>query len=232
MQNYDNQLIKKYIEESTSFAEVLRKLDVDPRGRNYKIVKDAINELTIDISHFLGKAHSKNTTQRTISWSEILVENSDYILDTGRKRRLIKEGFIEEKCYGKGCGVNSWLGKPLSLQLDHINGNHTDNRIENLRLLCPNCHSQTETFCGKNTTKSKKNKDKNTCKCGKPKSIQSLMCQECFNRTKFDKLTKITWPTNDDLVAMVENSNIYQVSKKLGVSFHAVKKRLKNRGLL
>jgi hypothetical protein len=232
MQNYDNQLIKKYIEESTSFAEVLRKLDIDPRGRNYNVVKDAIDELSIDISHFLGKAHFKNTKQKTIPWSEILVKNSHSILGTDRKRRLIKEGLLQNRCYGDNCGINSWLGKSLSLQLDHINGDNTDNRIENIRLLCPNCHSQTETFCGKNTTKSKKNKGKNICKCGKPKAIQSQMCQECFNKTKFDKLTKITWPSNDDLVAMVNGSNIYQVSKKLGVSFHAVKKRLKNRGLL
>ena len=65
------------------------------------------------------------------------------------KIRLFKEGLLEEKC--AICGnLGEWNDKPLSLVIDHINGNHSDNRIENLRILCPNCHSQTETFAGKN----------------------------------------------------------------------------------
>ena len=64
------------------------------------------------------------------------------------KARLIKEGYIEYKC--AICGIKDWLGQPLSLQLDHINGINDDHRLENLRLLCPNCHSQTDTYAGKN----------------------------------------------------------------------------------
>jgi len=56
-------------------------------------------------------------------------------------------GLLEYKC--SICGINTWLNKPLTLQLDHINGDNRDNRIEILRLLCPNCHSQTDNFCGK-----------------------------------------------------------------------------------
>lgn len=69
---------------------------------------------------------------------------------TGKlKARLIKEQVIENKCVG--CGISEWNAKPITLQLDHINGNSSDHRLENLRLLCPNCHSQTDTWCGKNT---------------------------------------------------------------------------------
>lgn len=63
---------------------------------------------------------------------------------------ILREGLLEAKCYEEGCGLTEWRGKPISLQLDHINGDNFDHRIENLRLLCPNCHSQTETFAGKN----------------------------------------------------------------------------------
>ena len=64
------------------------------------------------------------------------------------KIRLVKEKRLEYKC--ALCGISEWQGQPLSLQLDHINGKHNDHRIENLRFLCPNCHSQTETYAGKN----------------------------------------------------------------------------------
>jgi len=87
---------------------------------------------------------------RFIPLSEILVENSGYTNIARLKIRLLREGLLEAKCYGEGCGLTEWRGQPISLQLDHINGDNLDHRIENLRLLCPNCHSQTETFAGKN----------------------------------------------------------------------------------
>ena len=64
------------------------------------------------------------------------------------RKRLVREGFLIYEC--AFCGINKWRGRPLSLELDHINGNKHDNWFENLRLLCPNCHSQTETFSGRN----------------------------------------------------------------------------------
>jgi hypothetical protein len=231
MTNYDDKLIVKYISESATIAEVLRKLNLDPRGRNYEIVNGIIKKYKLDSSHFLGKSHRKNTKQKSVSWEEILVENSGVILNAKRKKRLIKEGYLHHKCYNENCGINSWLGKDLSLQLDHINGDHFDHRIENLRLLCPNCHSQTETFAGRNIKKTKTS-IKNTCQCGREKHFQSKTCATCFNKTKLDKLTKIVWPSNDELLLMIEQSNTLQVSKKLGVSSNAIKKRLKNRGLI
>jgi 5-methylcytosine-specific restriction endonuclease McrA len=80
---------------------------------------------------------------------EILVENSTYTNRTALKTRLLKEGLITYECAickNKG----EWNGNPLTLQLDHINGINNDHRLENLRFLCPNCHSQTNTFSGRN----------------------------------------------------------------------------------
>lgn len=69
------------------------------------------------------------------------------------KRRLTKAGILAEVC--NICGISEWQGNKLSLQLDHIDGNNKNNLVDNLRLLCPNCHSQTDTFCGKNVKRSK-----------------------------------------------------------------------------
>ena len=80
---------------------------------------------------------------------EILVEDSPHKDTTSLKKRLIKEGLLENRC--SVCGINDkWNGNPLVLHLDHINGKNNDNRLHNLRMLCPNCHSQTGTYCGRN----------------------------------------------------------------------------------
>ena len=86
--------------------------------------------------------------------SEILIENSTYKSTTSLKSRLIKEGIKEVKC--ECCGNKEWQGKPIPLELHHIDGNHSNLKLENLQLLCPNCHALTDNYKGKNITKFKK----------------------------------------------------------------------------
>ena len=140
------------VKNSLTISEVCRKLKIKENGGNFKSINNKIKINKIDISHFTGKAW--NTGDRFIhngikySTIDILVENSTYSR-YHLKNRLINEGLIEYKCLicdNRG----EWLNNKLVLQLDHINGKNDDNRIENLRLLCPNCHSQTSTFSGNN----------------------------------------------------------------------------------
>ena len=136
----DEELINAVI-SSCSMAQVLRAINLSPSGSNYKFVKSKIKSFKLDTSHFLGQAWSKGTTRNyipKISFDKILVKNSSYLWTSSLKRRLLKEGLLEDKCYK--CGITEWLGASLSLQLEHKNGDNTDNRIENLTLLCPNCH--------------------------------------------------------------------------------------------
>jgi len=86
--------------------------------------------------------------KRKISMNDILVKDSSYARHN-LKRRILEEGLIQYKCLYCGLG-NEWNNKPIVLQLDHINGVNNDHRLENLRFLCPNCHSQQDTYAAKN----------------------------------------------------------------------------------
>lgn len=129
---------------------MLRALGLTTRGgSSLDILKRRISELQCSVEHFGQKAKMKSYNQR-YTLEEILVENSSYMNISSLKRRLIKEKRLEYKC--ECCGISTWRNKSLTLQLDHINGKYNDHRIENLRFLCPNCHSQTDTYAGRNKT--------------------------------------------------------------------------------
>lgn len=145
----DEQLAEA-VRTSQTTADVIRKLGLAVRAGNYRTVTKYIKKLRLDTTHWLGCAHlrgKEHNHRRKRSLSDILVKGSTYTSIHRLKQRLIRQGLLTEQC--DECGINQWRDKALSLQLEHINGQHDDHRIENLRLLCPNCHSQTATFCKK-----------------------------------------------------------------------------------
>ena len=140
--------LEQIVSSSITFAEVMIKLGYTKnRGNSVNGLKKYLDSLNIDYSHFKGKAHGTSNTA-IYKLNEILIKDTPYTNMTSLKRRILNANLLEYKC--AICGICEWQNKPLILQLDHINGDNKDNRLENLRLLCPNCHSQTETFCGKN----------------------------------------------------------------------------------
>lgn len=141
---------RQLIKESYSYNEVLRKINMGHGRSSNDIIKRRCQQLDISCEHF---KKTGNKACPRYSLKEILIEESTYTNSNRLKIRLINEGLLKEECYI--CGNKGiWLNKPLSLQLDHINGIHNDNRIENLRILCPNCHTQTETYGSKRGAKS------------------------------------------------------------------------------
>jgi hypothetical protein len=153
----DEQFIEA-VKSSYSIAEVLKKLNLALAGGSYKTFYATIKDRKIDISHFIGQGHLKGKKHEwspTRKLEDILIVNSPHSKSSSLKKRLIKEGLLINKCAGinTNCGISEWHGMKLSLHLDHINGINTDNRIENLRILCPNCHSQTNTYCVKKVKK-------------------------------------------------------------------------------
>jgi hypothetical protein len=146
----DEQFIEA-VRDGRSVRGVLQAIGLHPTGANYKTVSDAVARLGLDTSHWKGQGYLKglshNFSRRT-PMEEILVENSTFHNLTHLKARLVKAGLLEKRC--SICGLVEWLGKPISLVLDHINGVNNDHRLANLRFLCPNCNSQQDTFAGRN----------------------------------------------------------------------------------
>lgn len=136
--------LKEAIKRSLSFRQVLYKLGLREAGGNYKQIKKYIKEYNLNISHFKGRGWSaglKGIGKPRLSLEQILVKNS-FFQSFKLKKRLFNVGLKPQKCEQCGWAKRTKNGY-LPLELDHINGDHHDNRLENLRILCPNCHSLT-----------------------------------------------------------------------------------------
>jgi hypothetical protein len=149
---------EEIIKKCLSKAQVCRELGMVPAGGSYKAIDSKIRLWNIDISHFTGQGWNQGIyykqIRKTIPLEEILVENSTYSCNRVLKKRLIKEKLKVYKC--ECCGISEWNNKPITLELNHIDGINNNYRLENIEFLCPNCHSQTNNFRGKNKKKSAK----------------------------------------------------------------------------
>ena len=150
----EKEIMQKIFDESSTKGEILLRLGFSPNsGTMRQKLNERIDIGDIDLTIFnsnnkklISEKNSKNTA---IPLEDILIENSTYTNMTHLKKKLLDNKVMEYKCVL--CGNNGyWNDKPLTLQLDHINGKHNDHRLCNLRFLCPNRHSQTDTYAGKN----------------------------------------------------------------------------------
>lgn len=147
--NTDEEFIKA-VKENVSIRSALGALGLKASGANYKGFRRRVEDLNLDTSHFTGQHGASPPIVTKWDLKDILVVDSPYKGGSfALKKRLMREG-VFSSCKCAICGLRGWLGKKISLHLDHINGINNDHRLENLRLLCPNCHSQTSTYAGKN----------------------------------------------------------------------------------
>lgn len=146
------ELVKQYLPLSNSLNHLCNNLGLRGVDGYYKKLKRIIKEQNLSTEHFgtikvtpMGNSRNKYTA---MSDEEFFINGQNRARNSIIKR-LIEGNYKEYKC--ESCGINEWDGKPLKLQIHHINGNHSDNRVENIQLLCPNCHTQTDTYARHNT---------------------------------------------------------------------------------
>lgn len=154
-EKWSKENLEKIVKENLSYAGVLRALGLEPKGGNYPTLKRKIKEYNIDTSHMTGQAWNQGDRFKQFnsvqSLKDILIINSHYTNMNKLRQRLIKENYKEYRC--ERCQKIEWEGQPIPLELHHINGIRDDLRIENLQILCPNCHALTDNYRGKGLNK-------------------------------------------------------------------------------
>ena len=206
--------IKEVIPQCINFTEVLEMLSIPRQGNNSNTLKRLLDENNIDYSHFTGRARVYNNTSTSIN--EYL--SNRVKITSGKLRiKLLAEGLKENKC--EICGITKWHGKPIVCQLHHIDGNNQNNNLENLQILYPNCHSQTENYCGSANV----NKTKYYCKdCGKEINKGSVYCTICSH--KHTRKVKDR-PSKEKLLQdFKELKSFVKIGAKYGVSDNAIRK--------
>lgn len=214
------------VAKSTNFMDIYRNLGFDDKRNVYgwerQRLKQLLGKYEISYEHFTARK-SKGEQQPERPLEELLVFGTN--AQSGLlKRRLIGAGLLEYKC--SVCGIVDWNGQKLTLQLDHIDGCPKNNVIENLRILCPNCHSQTKTYGGKN----RDGRNPTVCACGGTKTSDSTQCRACWAKVAAGNPT-IAWPETDVLCKLLQEQGSPETAKELGCTTKAIRRRLVKLGI-
>jgi hypothetical protein len=222
--------LRAAIAQGLCWADALRFLGYEVKGANYRTLQRHARRWDISTDHFDKNAGRKRAGQsQQIPLERVLVKGSTYA--RGKlKRRLLAMGLKQPICEMCGQGEN-WNGRRMSLILDHINGVADDHRLENLRMLCPNCAAALDTHCGRNTPRSR------VCPgCGgsfEPRNVQHRYCSmRCWGRvaaksyrgSPHPNARKVPRPSYDQLMEDLKSMSLLAVGRKYGVSDNAVRK--------
>jgi hypothetical protein len=227
---YTEQQVRDAVANSPSLTAVLRLLGLRPAGGNHRTLRKLIELYGISTDHFHPNWVMRGPRPRKARpLHEVLVENSLYSR-AKLKERLYDSGLLRRRCGLCGQG-EEWHGRQMSLILDHINGVATDNRFENLRIVCPNCAATLDTHCGR---KNRLDREPRTClHCGRefvPKYASHRYCSQICGihskgpREPRPERRKVERPSYEQLMADVQSTSFMAIGRKYGVSDKAVRK--------
>lgn len=239
---YKKENLEKVVKESFSYAEVLRKIGLVDVGSNFHTLKKYIVKYDLDTTHFTGQLWNKGKTETndprvSVIPIEKIFSNELGIRTPNLKDKLFKLGYKERRCEICGCD-ETWQGKHLTLELHHIDGNHYNNSLENLQILCPNCHSQTDSYKKRTEIRKKKpeyeiiDKSKHICLyCGKEfhgKKNRKYCSSECSEKAH----NSISFTKDELEELMSRHATFTSMAKEKNVSRTTIKNYLVKYGLV
>lgn len=225
---YSRELLEEVVARSKCWREVCEALDIPPATGSQSHLTRRAKQLGINSSHFIGQAWNKGRT------FPLLRRPVEYYLFKGStvrspllKKKLIQAGIKKEAC--EICGNTEWNNRKIPLELDHKNSDHWDNRLENLQLICPNCHAQVTS----DRLKSASTPSGERLRLGRSET-KVIVGSTPSSRTiiiRKKRPSKINWPPLEQLRIMLSESNYSRLGAKLGVSDNAIRKHIRVMGV-
>lgn len=220
---YNQDELQQVVTRCISYREVLTQMGKVPRGANYQTLKKYLQEYQISTEHFIHRARKHSRTQPM----ENYLKKGRSWQSSRMKPRLYREKLLIPECCLCGQG-ETWRGQKMSLILDHIDGDHTNNELANLRVVCPNCNATLDTHCGKNIPKRRQAKEQETT----PTTIEILpatLPDDLPRRVIRPSL--IRWPDRAELAELVWKFPRSTLATMLGVSDVAIAKHCRKEAI-
>ena len=220
--SYTKEELQNLLDNSNGYSDVLRKMGLNPKGGNPETLKRIIEEYGLSMlklnenRHNLFSENGKRASENNrIPLSNLLHKGVEYS-SSDLLHRLYKEGLKEPKC--ERCNITTWEGEQISFHLHHKDGDRLNNELNNLQVLCPNCHSLTDNFAGRAAKKRYYCAD-----CGAEILKSSVRCVSCDKKRSMQK-SKRNMITRDELKDLIRTTPFTTIAKQFNVSDNAIRK--------